>query len=162
MPTLYRVFPYLKTATAGDPGGGLYIPSQGGGRIDNPGVYSVLNLSDAAAGAIAEAFGRIPEWTSALLAGNPGLPGSVAAVARYRLPEPARVCNLDDPKQLLALNLRPSEVVTRDDDRNRAWARRIYDEGGWTGVLPWRKPAAPSYGVSWCNVADDLSPDCQD
>jgi hypothetical protein len=38
---------------------------------------------------------------------------------------------------LLALGLRPSEVVTRDYNRSRAWARRIYDEGGWTGVRWW-------------------------
>ena len=118
MPTLYRVFPYLKNSAEDEPGGARYVPSQGGGRIDNPGRFSVLYLSDAAPGAIAEAFGRFPEWTPAILEGSPGLPGSVRAIARYRLPADACVCNLDDPSQLLKLGLRPSDVVTRDYTRS--------------------------------------------
>ncbi len=70
MPALYRVFPYLKSAANTEPGGAFYIPGQGGGRADNPEIYSVLYFSDAAAGAIAEAFGRFPEWTRAMLAGS--------------------------------------------------------------------------------------------
>jgi hypothetical protein len=77
VPALYRVFPYLADAAKSEPGGALYVPPQGGGRIDNPGKYSVLYLSDAAAGAVAEAFGRFPEWTPAILEGGPSLPGSV-------------------------------------------------------------------------------------
>lgn len=42
-----------------------------GGCLDNPDLYSVLYLSGAAAGAIAESFGRFPEWSQAILAGSP-------------------------------------------------------------------------------------------
>jgi hypothetical protein len=127
----------------------LYMPPQGGGRIDNPGTYSVLYLSDAAAGAIAEAFGRFPEWTPAILEGSPSLPGSVRAIACYRLADDAPICNLDDLEQLGALGLRPSDVVTRDYVRSRAWARRIYDRGKWSGVRWWSyyDPAWSSYGL---------------
>jgi hypothetical protein len=47
------------------------------------------------------------------------------------------VCNLDDPKRLVTLRLRPSEVVTREYVRSRAWARRIYEASKWTGVQWW-------------------------
>ena len=137
MAYLYRVFPYLESAAANEPGGPLYVPPPGGGRIDNPGAYSVLYASDAAAGAIAEAFGRFPEWTPAMLEGSPSLPGSARAIARYRLAEEAPVCNLDDPEQLKKLKLRPSDVVSRDYARTRAWARRIYDQHRWIGVRWW-------------------------
>jgi hypothetical protein len=151
-PQLFRVFLYHAKSEADEPGGALYVPSQGGGRIDNPTAYSALYLSDSAAGAVAEAFGRFPEWTLSMLEGIPGLPRSVRALARYRYDDSdnaAPVCNLDDPKQLLALGLRPSDVVSRDYIRTRAWARRIYDEKSWAGVRWWSyyEPAWSSFGL---------------
>lgn len=140
MPILYRVFPYVPTAAVNEPGGAAYVPPQGGGRLDNPGIYSVLYLSDAPAGAIAEAFGRFPEWTAAILEGSPSLPGSARAVARFHLPDDAPICNLDDPVLLQRLGLRPSDIVSRDYTRSRAWAQRIYEQGeqgGWFGVRWW-------------------------
>jgi hypothetical protein len=149
---LFRVFPYLVKSQHDEPGGALYIPSQGGGRIDNPGVYSVFYLSDSAAGAIAEAFGRLPEWTPSILEGIPSLPKSVRALARYRLGASGKeipISNLDDPAQLLALGLRPSDVVSRDYTRSRAWARRIYEKRVWMGVRWWSyyDPAWSSFGL---------------
>ena len=137
MPVLHRVFPYVAAAAGDEPGGAVYVPSQGGGRLDNPGIYSILYLSDAPAGAIAEAFGRFPEWNQAILAGTPSLPGSARAIARFHLPDDARVCNLDDPALLQKLGLRPSDVVSRDYTRSREWARRIYEQGKWFGVRWW-------------------------
>lgn len=137
MPLLYRVFPYLATAALDEPGGPVHIPPQGGGRIDNPGIYSILYSSDAPAGAIAEAFGRFAEWNGAILEGSPSLPGSARAIARFHLPDDALVCNLDDPSLLQALGLRPSDVVSRDYTRCRAWARRIHEQGRWFGVRWW-------------------------
>jgi hypothetical protein len=149
VPALYRVFPYLAAAAKSEPGGALYVPPQGGGRIDNPGKYSVLYLSDAAAGAVAEAFGRFPEWTPAILEGSPSLPGSARAIARYRLAEDARICNLDHAERLRSLGLRPSDIVSRDYTRSRAWARRIYEQGQWSGVRWWSyyDPAWSSFGL---------------
>ena len=147
--SLFRVFPFLPQAHVADPGGALHIPSQGGGRIDGPGRYSVLHLSDSAAGAAAEAFGRIPEWTAGMLEGSPALPGSVRAIAQYRLAPDAAVCNLNDPAQLLALGLRPSDVVSRDYAVTRTWARKIYDQRAWIGVRWWSyySPEWFSYGL---------------
>ena len=119
-----------------EPGGALHIPPQGGGRLDNPDLYAVLYLSDAAAGAIAEAVGRFPEW-SPILGGSPSLPGSERALVTYRLSDEEPLCDLDDPERLQALGLRPSDVVSRDYSRTRAWARRIYEQRRWIGVRWW-------------------------
>jgi hypothetical protein len=121
----------------------------------------VLYLADSAAAAIAEAFGRFPEWSEALMAGSPSLTGSVRAVARYRLSESQAVCNLDDPQRLVALRLRPSEVVTREYTRSQDWALKIYRQGHWAGVRWWSyyNPAWSSFGV-WNTeglVVDDIS-----
>lgn len=147
MPILYRVLPFLSNARPDEPGGALYVPRLGGGRLDNPELYSVLYLSDAASGAIAEAFGRFPEWTPAVLAGSPSLPGGTRAIARYRLSEEAHLCDLDDPEQLKRLRLRPSEVVSRDYSRTRLWAGRIYEKRQWIGVRWWSY-----YDPRWASV----------
>jgi len=85
VPDLYRVFPYLPKAAPGEPGGALYIPPQGGGRLDNPDLYSVFYAGNAEAGAVAEAFGRFPEWTPDLLEGSPSLPGRAYSHRRMSL-----------------------------------------------------------------------------
>ncbi|MBV9767749.1 MAG: RES domain-containing protein [Acidobacteriaceae bacterium] len=137
MRALYRVFPFHAAAAENEPGGGLYVPRQGGGRLDNPEIYSVLYLSDSRAGAISEAFGRFPEWTAAILEGSPGLPGSARALGRYALRDDAAICDLDDPQQLQALGLRPSDVVSRDYARTRVWARLIHEQAKWVGARWW-------------------------
>lgn len=147
MPTLYRIFPFLESAQPEEPGGALYLPPQRAGRIDNPELYSVLYLSTSGAGAAAEAFGRFPEWTPAILAGSPSLPGSVRALASYNLTDGTALCDLDDPQVLLQLGLRPSDVVSRDYDRTRAWARRVYELGSWAGIRWWSY-----YDPRWASI----------
>jgi RES domain len=147
VPAYYRVFPFLASAAAGEAGSALYIPPQGAGRLDNPDLYSVLYLGNSPAGAIAEAFGRFPEWTSAMLRGSPALTGSVRVLARYDLDPREPVCDLDDPRQLLRLKLRPSEVVSRDYARTRAWARRIHGSRAWAGISWWSH-----YDPQWTSV----------
>jgi hypothetical protein len=115
--------------------------------LDNPDLFSALYLSDSPAGAVAESFGRFPEWTPAMLDGLPGLPGSSRALASYFLPPDERLCNLDNPKQLLALALRPSDVFSRDYQRTRLWARRIYQQGDWAGVRWWSY-----YDPQWASI----------
>jgi hypothetical protein len=147
LPVLYRVFPHLRKGAEQQPGGALYIPPQGGGRLDNPGSYAVLYLSDSAAGAIAEAFGRFPEWTPAILTESPNLPGSKLSLARYRLPDDAPLCDLDDAAQLAQLHLRPSDIVSRDYMRTRSWARGIYDLNQFVGIRWWSY-----YDPRWASV----------
>ena len=149
MPALYRVFPYLESARTREPGSAFYVPPQGGGRLDNPAMYSVFYASSAAAGAIAEAFGRLPEWTPAVLEGSPALRGSTRALARFELPDDDPICDLDDPSTLIRLRLRPSDVVSRDYDGTRAWAQRIFEQGNWIGVRCWSyyDPRWASFGL---------------
>jgi hypothetical protein len=75
------------------------------------------------------------------------MPGSAMAIASYRLPDSAPVCNLDDPLQLRELGLRPSDVVSRDYARTRAWAFRIYQERRWIGVRWWSY-----YDPQWSSI----------
>jgi hypothetical protein len=152
--TLYRVFPIHPDTPPDQPGGALYVPPQGAGRLDNPDLYSILYLSDAAPGAIAEAFGRFPEWTPAILAGAPALPGSARALGTYETHGDLSICDLDDARRLVSLRLRPSEVVTRDYSRTRTWARTVYEQRAWSGIRWWSfyDPQWGSIGL-W-NIAD--------
>jgi hypothetical protein len=58
-------------------------------------------------------------------------------LARFHFPDDAPVCNLDDPALLTTLRLRPSDIVSRDYARSRAWARKIYEQGKWVGARWW-------------------------
>lgn len=134
---LFRVFPWLTSARAGEPGHPLYAPPhQRGGRADNPDHYRTLYLSSAAAGAVAEAFGTYRWWTEEMFL-RPDLPGSAYAVATYGIPDAAPICDLDDASALARLGLRPSEVVTRDIGKTQRWALRVHQERRWIGVRWW-------------------------
>lgn len=98
---VYRVLPYLSAAADGEPGNPSFVPaSAGAGRIDNPDRYNVLYVGDAAAGAVAEAFGWAPRWDVGILRGSPSLPTSVRALAAYHLPDQTPTCNWDDAHRL--------------------------------------------------------------
>lgn len=149
MVLLFRVLPYLPSARVGKPGHPLYVPPSGAGRIDNPGRYGVLYVGDAAAGAVAEAFGWLPEWSAAMLRGRPALAGSVHALARYELADGADVCDLDDAARLVDLQLRPSQVVTRERTVTQAWALTVFEREDFAGVRWWSyyDPGWGSHGL---------------
>lgn len=137
---LYRVLAYNRAAGAREPGGALYVPPQGHGRIDNPEHYGVLYVGDAPAGVCAEAFnvGKYRTgFSAAMLRGHPSLPNSVRALVSYEVAEPLAYCNLDDPRELIAQSLRPSIVVTRDYTISQAWALKIFHQNRWAGVGWW-------------------------
>lgn len=154
MVTLYRVFPWAPAAGKGSPGDSLFVPGLAGGRIDNPERYLALYLSDAGEGACAEAFAYKPAWDAGMLRGPPGLPGSVLALATYTLDPEVAVCDLDDAKRLVELDMRPSHVVTRDRAATRAWALRIFREQRWGGIRWWSyyDPRWGSHGI-WATGA---------
>lgn len=142
---LHRVFLLRAGARAGEPGHPLHVPAsrQGRGRIDNPDLYSTLYVSDAPAGAVAEAFGRIPMWTTAMFS----VSDAVRALVTYRLSGDDRVLDLDDPAVLASHDIRPSRVVTRDRVVTQAWAYAIYRERRWAGVRWWSY-----YDSKWASV----------
>lgn len=135
----WRVFNWHPGATGPKENGHpLHVwPRQGDGRVDDPDRdYLVLYVGDSPEGAVAEAFGKYPSWTSAILDPPPGTPpGTVKALARYT-GSPA-LLDLDDPNILQDWALRPSGVVSRDRDSTQEWARRMYDAGGHAGVSWW-------------------------
>lgn len=150
MPALYRVLPYLASARPRTPGHPTYAPrSTGRSRVDNPGLYEVLYLGDSAAGAIAEAFGNQRTWDDGLFRGTPSLPGSLRALVTYDLAATAEVCDMDDARRLVDLDLRPSQVVTRDRTVTQGWAARIFEERRFAGVRWWSyyDPRWGSYGL---------------
>lgn len=135
-------------ATPADNGHPLYLwPKQGAGRVDDPEhEYLVLYVSSKPAGAIAEAFGRFPEWTRDILEPPPGSsPGTRKALVRYG-GEPA-ITDLDDPQVLLELGLRPSQVIARDYTTTQAWSRAIHNDGGSDGISWWS-----FYGAQWDSI----------
>ena len=82
-----------------------------------------------------------------MLLGAPSFAGSVRALARYHVPDGAPICNLDDARQLVSLELRPSDVVTRDYTRSRACAKGIYLRREWIGVRWWSY-----YDPKWASI----------
>lgn len=131
--TLYRVFTRDPSAAPTEPGGALYMPPIGHGRINNP-SYRVLYAASHPEAAIADRFGRYAVWDAKMFDGPSG---RSLGLATFSLPDSARIENLDDAARLVDLALRPSDVVTPDYEVSRAWAARIHDAGGHAGVSWW-------------------------
>lgn len=140
---LYRVFPYLPTAGIGQPGHPLYEHTpQRGGRVDHPDYY-VWYLSPNAEAACGEVFGNLTSWDDSMF-DFPLIPGARRALGTFRVPNDLRILDLDDPTQLVRLNLRPTQIVARNLSVTQQWAHRIWDE---------RRPGDPDQrrwdAVSW-------------
>ena len=151
--SLYRVFSYRADASAHEPGGALFIPPQGRGRVDNPEHYQAYYSTREPEAAVAEVIGaREPGPIQAdSLRGSPLLTGSVLALATVELPARVRLCDLDDPQELISRRLRPSRVITRDYRISQQWALDVFREKRaprWAGVSWWS-----FYESSWTSVA---------
>ena len=123
-----------------------YIPPQGAGRFDNPAHYEIFYAAEAPETALAEAFGRHPLWTASMLTGIPSLPGSVHVLGTYGLDDSVTLDDLDDAANLVALGLRPSDVVNRDYTVTQALALRIFTAGTAGGLRWWS-----FYNPAWSN-----------
>lgn len=141
---LYRVFPFDSAASATEPGGALFAPHVGAGRIANPDLYHELYLSTTAPGAVSEAFGRLDVWTSEALVHH----GRPYALAEFELDSGVQVCELDNAGRLLSYELAPSDVVASDRAVTRAWAARIYKTRKWVGISWWSR-----YDSRWHSMA---------
>ena len=89
-----------------------------------------------------------------MLGGIPSLPGSIHALATYGLDDTAKLYDLDDAQNLVALKLRPSDVVNRDYTVTQALALQIFTTGTAAGLRWWSfyNPAWANNGV-WTNSA---------
>ncbi|HYZ11308.1 MAG TPA: RES domain-containing protein [Actinomycetota bacterium] len=143
---LYRWFPWAPDATSREPGGPLYVPrfDQGGGRHDNPDVYGAFYVSRVPASPVAEI---LRDYAARALPSQPlfreGAPSRLVAIDESAVGE---LLDLDDPRSLVARELRPSGVATRNRDRTQRVALRLYEEGV-TGFEWWSTIEA-----SWINV----------
>jgi hypothetical protein len=157
---VYRVIPHLPTARPGEPGHPLYEHRpQRGGRIDHP-DYHVWYLSRFAEAACGETFGNLAHWDSSMLE-FPQLPGARRAIGVYHLADDLRVLDLDDPAQLMRLNLRPTQVVARNLTVTQAWGHRIWSEtDAHTGDHAWQAVSWWSYHRPiWTVLASWLRPE---
>lgn len=134
---LYRVFPYLSTASTEGPGHPLYVhPVQGAGRFDNPTHYLAWYMAAEAVSAVGEAFGPLSTWRDEMF-GFPLIPGSRKALGIYEIPDDLPYVDLDDPQRLVELGVRPSQVVERNRPYTQALALRIYREAKYNGIRWW-------------------------
>lgn len=138
----YRIFPYLSSARAGQPGHPLYLHKpQGRGRLDNPGAYDLWYLALNPSGAVAEVFGDHRTWTADMF-DAPFVPGSRRALATFEVPDGLGLLDLDSAQNLLDLGIRPTEVVGRNRPASQAWALRVFNQRDTAGQRKWA-------GVKW-------------
>jgi hypothetical protein len=134
---LYRVFPYLPSASRGQPGHPLYVhPAQGDGRFDNPAHYLAWYMAAEAVSAVGESFADLSEWRDEMFE-FPHIPSSHKALGVYDLPDDLPYVDLDDPQRLVDLGVRPSQVVERNRPYTHALALRIYMEAKYNGIRWW-------------------------
>jgi hypothetical protein len=143
---LHRVFPWDEHAAAGAPYSPSFVPAQqGSGRFDLA-DGPVLYLGESPEHAVAEmlqGFRSRPFPPSALR--RFGWP---LALMQVDVPDDlaALVADLDDPARLVALGLRPSDVVSDDRARTRAIAARLYTDGA-SGLRWWSKLSGDWHAV---------------
>lgn len=159
---LYRVFPYLASASAGAPGHPEYEHRpQRGGRVDHP-DYFVWYLAREAAGAVGETCGNLATWDASMFE-FPMLPGARRALGIYTLPDDLRVLDLNDPAELVQRGLRPTQVVPSNLAVTQAWGHRIWDERDLhdPGVRRWHAVQWWSFQrPTWSILASWERPEC--
>jgi RES domain-containing protein len=143
---LYRTFPRTPGAGPSEPGGPLFVPrlEQRRGRHDNPKAYGAMYLSREPASPIAEILREyVARAAPPHVLFREGAPIGLASVDDSALGD---LLDLDDPRSLVARDLRPSGVATRARSRTQKLALALYGEGA-AGFEWWSAIEA-----SWINV----------
>lgn len=135
---LFRIHPWIAGTRDTDPYGALFIPpGQGAGRWDNPDLYALRYFAHTPEGAVAETFGHLATWSTAMFR-VPGNEEATRALSTYELPDAARLAELADPEVLHALGIRRvTEVTERNKRRTQRLAARLFDSGAWDGITWW-------------------------
>lgn len=110
----------------------VLVDRQGHGRFDNPHLYAALYLSTTEPGAVGETFGNLSQWPVAEVERQKD--GRPRCLVRYEVPDDEHVLDLDDPKVLVELAIRPSDVVRRNRDHLQEVANTIWQTHSATGV----------------------------
>jgi len=153
---LFRVFPCLPDAAERELGGPLFSPAGAENRIDNPELYRILYASSHAEAAVAEWLGRLPVWEPHHFNAPRQLSIAVFSLATISARDDA-IVDLDDARELLAWDLRPSDVVTRNYSRCRTWAARIFNEAPNLRGVRWWSFYNPDWGMFGRWRTDDLT-----
>ena len=93
-------------------------------------------MAAEAVSAVGESFAHLSVWREEMFE-FPHIPGSRKALGIYNLPDDLPYVDLDDPQRLVALGVRPSQVVERNRPYTQALALRIYMEGKCNGIRWW-------------------------
>lgn len=146
---LWRVLPWDPSASAGAPGGALWVPRafQGTGRHDAPDRYGCLYLAEEAVSAVAETlapFRGTGDLRPDLLVRS----GRQLALAELELDARALLVDLDDPSVLVAEALRPSIVATGRREATQAYAVRQFERHPDAAGLRWWS----TLEASWIHV----------
>lgn len=133
---LHRVYPFQEGVTLNDQGGALFVSAiSTHGRLDNPELYGVLYASTDPHAAIAAVFARLPIWRRATFVHATGRP---YVLATYDAPDDLALFELNDVDALRSIGVtRPTDVVSRDRDITRVWARTIFERGAFAGARWW-------------------------
>jgi hypothetical protein len=126
---LWRLSPALPKAPPTDPGGPLWFPRelQGAGRHDAPDRYGCLYASEDPVSAVTEAlapFRGAGRLSAAMLLRS----GRPLALARLELDGEAGLIDLDDPRVLSRVRLRPSGVATGVRTVTQGQAERLFED----------------------------------
>ena len=144
---LFRIFPSSPGAGHAEPGGALYVARdrQGSSRHDNPDHYGALYCARQPESAVAEHLQRFrgQEITDSDLVRADGRRYVLAAIDETRL---GPLADLDDPRELVRRNLRPSSVATLDRATTQGIALALFGED-FPGFAWWSTLEA-----SWTNV----------
>lgn len=161
---LYRVAwvdPGWADLAPGDPFHPLFVPvdRQGGGRFDNPGHYAALYASTTPEAAVGETFGNYATWLGAEITRTKE--GRPRCLLTFEISDETQLVDFDDPAVLVALGLRPSDVVRRDRRHTQGVALRLWRDRGqsgyrgvqwwsywrpeWTVVMLWSEATEPPW-----------------
>ncbi|WP_420112123.1 RES domain-containing protein [Pseudactinotalea sp.] len=146
---VYRVVPVAPGAQPGTPGHPEYTHKpQSRGRLDNPSHYDVRYVSATESGAVGETLAIHPEWTKRIFAFK-AVPGATMSLCTFLVDDGLRLLDMDDAHNLLALGLRPTQVVTLDRAVTQSWALRAWEQHDhtgrkWQGIKWWSR-----HSVEW-------------
>jgi RES domain-containing protein len=140
---VYRVVGYDADADSGAPGHPLAVDRrfQRAGRWDNPDLYSLLYASTSPAGAIAESFGNLANWSDEMFS-VPYIRHGRRALVTFAVPSDLSLVDFDDARTLLDRGLRPTQIVVRNAGFTQQLAAEIFAERTPAGSRRW-------HGVRW-------------
>ncbi|MCL2768978.1 MAG: RES family NAD+ phosphorylase [Solirubrobacterales bacterium] len=135
---LWRVLPWRAASRPTEPGGPLWFARelQGAGRHDNPHLYGCLYVGESPVSPVAEALAPF-RGAGALDEGMLVRSRTPLALAELSLSSHARVLDLDDPRVLLDVQLRPSQVATHRRAVTRAHAAALFARHPAPAALRW-------------------------